>query len=776
VKKMILGVVAICFLLTGTVFSRNVPRDLEVNEVSDQPLKSVKLPGGRTPPGMITDECWLIETGPNWGTLGPFIAGDQFLMYQDPGACSPAPYPYQVSDISFALLNYDGANPQLVDFMVHVYDADLTDPGCPVPGALLCSSPVFADIYFEPGAGYIFGIPLVEICCVNGPFFMALELVSVETEGVSIYITDPAGPGMPCHCYIGWGEGWNDFLDIFAPLGQFNLSDFNYSHGWAAGQNECEEDDVCANHKMHFPQLPDPGGWDVNATAPICLADDWQCSETGPLDDIHWWGSWRHDDIGIIDAFIITIHDNIAEGPNGWSVPGNIICGPMILFEGDYTVTPMEPSVQGWYDPVQGEVIPGDHQQYFRYDYYNPGMCTQVVDEIYWLRISAVVVDPNNTHWGWKSSQDHFMDDAVWGPEPDTPLPPDMWWEIYEPMIPPDPISNFAELILDPAGGYEYGWGEDAFDEGWYWYENSEWWNIWFYDHPLDFTRMKEIILEDAFVVKNPNFPDLPAWIEIAFNWSTEYWEPGSPTPPIPGEFDPAMEDVLIGRETIFIGDIVDYTPIEGFFEILEYNPEWVSIDIRGFNIWFQGVITHTCLPREPQSLDLSFCITKEIEEPTGACCDDETGVCVDYVLESDCPPPLRFAANTLCVDLEPPCGPVGACCDEETGDCVDFVPIGDCPPEFRFEANTLCADLVPPCGPVGACCDDDNADCVDFVPIGDCPPEFRFEANTLCADLEPPCGVMIPTLSEWGILILALLLVGAGTVAIVRRRKEVTA
>lgn len=47
-------------------------------------------------------------------------------------------------------------------------------------------------------------------------------------------------------------------------------------------------------HKMHFPQLPDENGWDVNASGGICLADDWMCSETGPVSDIHFWGSWKH--------------------------------------------------------------------------------------------------------------------------------------------------------------------------------------------------------------------------------------------------------------------------------------------------------------------------------------------------------------------------------------------------------------------------------------------------------------------------------------------------
>ena len=58
-------------------------------------------------------------------------------------------------------------------------------------------------------------------------------------------------------------------------------------------------------HKMHFPQLPDlqPTGMDVLANWPYdasaqtgkILADDWQCSQDGPVADIHIWGSWEWD-------------------------------------------------------------------------------------------------------------------------------------------------------------------------------------------------------------------------------------------------------------------------------------------------------------------------------------------------------------------------------------------------------------------------------------------------------------------------------------------------
>ena len=60
------------------------------------------------------------------------------------------------------------------------------------------------------------------------------------------------------------------------------------------------------DYKMHFPQLPDVYGWDVNATWPNVIADDWMCNGTGYVEDIHFWGSWRGDQVGIIHGFWIS--------------------------------------------------------------------------------------------------------------------------------------------------------------------------------------------------------------------------------------------------------------------------------------------------------------------------------------------------------------------------------------------------------------------------------------------------------------------------------------
>ena len=120
-------------------------------------------------------------------------------------------------------------------------------------------------------------------------------------------------------------------------------------------------------------------------------------------------------------------------------------------------------------------------------------------------------------------------------------------------------------------------------------------------------------------------------------------------------------------------------------------------------------------------------------DECQGACCVRE-GVCADFVTEEDCPG--RYAAQTACDALDPPCTEVtGACCERD-GNCEDEVPLSRC--GGTFEDNTLCRDLRPRCVPHGACCD----------PIGTCEDDVRrdecaeqFSPLVLCEDLDPACG-----------------------------------
>lgn len=207
-------------------------------------------------------------------------------------------------------------------------------------------------------------------------------------------------------------------------------------------------------HKMHFPQLPDIDGWDVNATFPNVLADDWTCSETGPVADVHFWGSWMNidgnvntDDVGDIIAFQLSIHENIVDGGAGYSVPGALLWAAEIPFTAVRAQQFDPPTIEGWFDPATGLARPDDHFNYWQYNIdlsvLPIDLFSQVEGEVYWLDISAVVADlPGAPQpvWGWKTADTsqypapftnfHYLDDAVWGV-----MPQPMWQELRDPLI-----------------------------------------------------------------------------------------------------------------------------------------------------------------------------------------------------------------------------------------------------------------------------------------------------------------------------------------------------
>ncbi|MEE9555233.1 MAG: GEVED domain-containing protein [candidate division Zixibacteria bacterium] len=86
-----------------------------------------------------------------------------------------------------------------------------------------------------------------------------------------------------------------------------------------------------------------------------------------------------------------------------------------------------------------------------------------------------------------------------------------------------------------------------------------------------------------------------------------------------------------------------------------------------------------------------------------GACCDDETGLCDDGVEAIDCVEPARFAANTLCADLDPLCGFVPECWDySETAPVVNATGstcgmLNDC--DLRASEEVIYQVTIPEAG-----------------------------------------------------------------------------
>lgn len=168
------------------------------------------------------------------------------------------------------------------------------------------------------------------------------------------------------------------------------------------------------DYKMHYPQLPDPYGVDVD-WGWWSLGDDWQCIETGFVDDIHFWISWFYDDPFPIPWIDISIWSNNPQGPSGWSEPEEMLW-ERTFQEGEFILAGPWDGDQLWMMPW-GEIIPQPHHFYWQINIKEiDDPFEQKEGEIYWL----VIRMPFEQEYmvGWKNTQNYFMDHAVWSQEP----------------------------------------------------------------------------------------------------------------------------------------------------------------------------------------------------------------------------------------------------------------------------------------------------------------------------------------------------------------------
>jgi uncharacterized repeat protein (TIGR01451 family) len=152
-------------------------------------------------------------------------------------------------------------------------------------------------------------------------------------------------------------------------------------------------------HKMHYPQLPPgPEGCSVMATvsgSPCYVADDWQCSESGPVTDIHFWGHCLGSPCGI-QSFEIRIakKTNYGVGPIEWvrefPISDVIVSAPI-------GATPLH-----WFNPLTGDYDDNVSGMYWQYNIENiDNPFIQVEGEEYWLIIGAHM-SVAGALWGWE--------------------------------------------------------------------------------------------------------------------------------------------------------------------------------------------------------------------------------------------------------------------------------------------------------------------------------------------------------------------------------------
>jgi len=240
--------------------------------------------------------------------------------------------------------------------------------------------------------------------------------------------------------------------------------------------------------KMHYPQPPDldPTGMDVDLFW-TSTADDFMCTESGPITHIRTWMSFSQDIIPTplnLDTLLLIIHSDIPAGiEQPWSMPGNILWSK-VYYAGEYNAIEIaDDKPEWWYDPATQYWMPNEHFHMFRFDFFiDDNQFVQEAGTIYWLEIQWLKTgffppappDPHANTLGWKTTtlETRFNDDAVWwNPDPSHPIFPFGWVaHIYPGGSVPHPYAgqtfDMAFIINPPPDVEELDFG-DAPDPFW---------------------------------------------------------------------------------------------------------------------------------------------------------------------------------------------------------------------------------------------------------------------------------------------------------------------
>lgn len=163
-----------------------------------------------------------------------------------------------------------------------------------------------------------------------------------------------------------------------------------------------------------------------------------------------------------------------------------------------------------------------------------------------------------------------------------------------------DSQANLTTPFPDPNDGWADGTGQR-----WFLYgaegvaiQQQDWWNQWWYDHPLDFSRRKTVRLFFDY-----EFTSASGVLFGTINWSDEFWSQSGPdgAPPLPGEghvlrlSDFGFEPLIIESNPDIVNQVFQYD--SGYIPLpVLYNPEWVSVDVWGSDVIItSGILEHEC-------------------------------------------------------------------------------------------------------------------------------------------------------------------------------------
>jgi hypothetical protein len=211
---------------------------------------------------------------------------------------------------------------------------------------------------------------------------------------------------------------------------------------------------------VKYLQPPNPSGYDVWNSGSWVLADDFICTNSGPITDIHIWGSWLNDQHGTITNFWLGIYDDVPVSPvNTNSHPGNLLWSESFPI-GQFAESSVGPSQEQFLDPGPGASIGSDTQIWY-YCFYptNPFVQTgsNTAPKIYWLaayaQVSAVAGSVPTPEYGWKTTFIVQNDTSVHEPWPGSLPGTNSNWlpTIYQPPAGGQVPLDLAFMLTTPT-------------------------------------------------------------------------------------------------------------------------------------------------------------------------------------------------------------------------------------------------------------------------------------------------------------------------------------
>ncbi|MCI0491974.1 MAG: PEP-CTERM sorting domain-containing protein, partial [Planctomycetes bacterium] len=163
-----------------------------------------------------------------------------------------------------------------------------------------------------------------------------------------------------------------------------------------------------------------------------------------------------------------------------------------------------------------------------------------------------------------------------------------MWNEL-------DPLNSGGSGWTDPPLGPWIAYpGLEPQEDGWgNLNQFPSWWNQWFYDGNYRPGRHKEVDLVFDYQLLNPT---ARGGANIVINWSWPTWSNPN-APPLDNQYIGRAE---VGR--VWLEGGLPGGHFAGHFDLrllgVPFNPEWVSIDVTGYNVAIlNGHFDHYCIP-----------------------------------------------------------------------------------------------------------------------------------------------------------------------------------